>query len=298
MARKEEGDKLMDQSIATIDATPSPHPPIQPPSKLFAATCFILSFICAGCGHALAGYLLRAWLYLLATLAIVTAIQFSPLSLTFPGVIAGVTFILAWNAAQAAMAFRDSLRMAPYDRPSKWIRIVTIVALLFVSGTINELAITPFKKTESFRTTGPAMLPTILHRDRITTHRNYYRSHAPERGEIAVFKMEDGMTTRMFRVLAVAGDKVSVSGGVATNIENGVSQKPDSPIAPTIQQIEDKQLTVPENHVFLIGDNSNVSHDSRYFGCVPIDNLLHKALYIWWSVDTKNIGRDLTLDVH
>jgi len=39
---------------------------------------------------------------------------------------------------------------------------------------------------------------------------------------------------------------------------------------------------IPEDAYFAMGDNSPDSLDSRYWGCVPAENLIGKALLIWW----------------
>lgn len=120
----------------------------------------------------------------------------------------------------------------------------------------------------------------------------------PERRDIVVFKYpEDPKKDFIKRVVAVAGDTVEIRDKKL--YVNGVWQK-DEPYAvhkdphviPGKFSLRDNLplTTVPEHSLFVMGDNRDNSHDSRFWGFVDLKEVKGKAFMIYWSWDSEKFG--------
>jgi signal peptidase I len=119
----------------------------------------------------------------------------------------------------------------------------------------------------------------------------------PKRGDIVVFKFpEDPKKDFIKRVIGVAGDVVE-----GRNKKVFVNHKPlnhdfgiytDARIIPEHVQPRDNfgPVEVPENSIFVMGDNRDHSYDSRFWGSVDLRSLKGKAFIIYWSWDKDNFG--------
>jgi signal peptidase I len=145
-----------------------------------------------------------------------------------------------------------------------------------------------------------SMQPTLQINDKLTIDKVSYRFSDPVRGDIVVFnptaqleKEVDAEGNQKFkerlikRVIGVPGDRLEVkSGKVYINgqviAEKYLDEAPNynwSSTALTPDGI------VPKGHYVVLGDNRNNSYDSHYWGFVPKDKIIGKAVFRFWPID-------------
>lgn len=54
------------------------------------------------------------------------------------------------------------------------------------------------------------------------------------------------------------------------------------------QYVQGEDIVVPPDSYFAMGDNRDVSYDSRYWGFIPKENVIGRPLFVYWSFDTPH----------
>jgi signal peptidase I len=161
---------------------------------------------------------------------------------------------------------------------TNWLREIleTVIPAVLLAVVINLFL------AQATRVFGQSMEPNLHTDQRIVVEKLSYRFHLPQRGDIVVLRLPQNTTELLIkRVVALPGETVEVhSGRVWVD-----GQPLDEPYLtqPTLGEMP--ALTVPDESVFVLGDNRGFSNDSRAFGPVPMELIMGHAWLSYWPPD-------------
>lgn len=135
---------------------------------------------------------------------------------------------------------------------------------------------------------GSSMYPTLHDNDLLVASKISYKLHAPQRGDIIVFKPPDEASRDFIkRIIALPGERLRISNGVVY-INDQVLREPYLPEKWTYNNnwpASGQDQLMPPNEYFVMGDNRNHSSDSRTFGPIMLDSILGKAEVRIWPLN-------------
>lgn len=280
-----------------------------------------LSFLSAGVGHLYCGRIAKglplyfAWLLVPLGITIAALLPPSPTSflllVLLPIVVVFSVYLYAamdaWRAARrigSDYSLRDYNRVGVY-----WLLIV--VQMVYSVGLIAGVRGFVY---EAFQVPSSSMSPTILPGDRFLVRKLLKRDHVPNRGDLIVYRnpTPTGAVNYIARAVAVAGDRVKISGErlFINGKELERDRVPDESLTFLGNQVNgrvaieensgcrylvaygdsknggrtqgDFDATIPEHHVFVLGDNRDRAKDSRHFGTIHLADIVGYVEYIYW----------------
>jgi signal peptidase I len=133
---------------------------------------------------------------------------------------------------------------------------------------------------------GVSMASTLHDDDRVFVNKLSYRLHDPNRGDVVVLHQLNGASERdlIKRVIGLPGEEVSFEECVVY-IDGVVLQEPYLDPAATTPGTCGRNMTplvVPDDSVFVMGDNRGGSMDSRDLGPIEDDDLVGRAFVVFW----------------
>lgn len=226
-------------------------------------TAVLLSSFGAGIGHVYAGRLRRGLLLFgLELLPIPLFFAFALLPAS-DGVLYAILGLCAFmialyiyaliSSGRAAAQAGTTYRLKPYNRPALYL----LMALVAVGWSVGGVLLVRELAYEAYVIPTGSMAPAIQPGDRILVDKLAYKQL--KRGDIVVFR-SPGHPDRVWikRLRALPGESLDVDGD---------------------------QVVVPEGQVFVLGDNTANSHDSRHFGPIPMSSVIGVAQYLFWGAD-------------
>lgn len=169
-----------------------------------------------------------------------------------------------WGASVSSKPERRWLRLV-----GELFQTVLIAGLLFL--IVNLL-------TARIRVEGISMEPSLHEGQFVIVSKLAYSWNPPERGDIIVFRFPLNPDRRFIkRVIGLPGEVVKVQSG-QVYINGSLLQEPYINGAPKYSG----EWVMGENQVFVLGDNRNNSQDSQNWGALAFDEIIGRAVLVYW----------------
>lgn len=135
--------------------------------------------------------------------------------------------------------------------------------------------------TARIRVEGSSMEPSLHNGEFVVINRLSYKMDQPQHGDIIVFHFPLDPSRRFIkRIVGLSGDVVQVEGGHV--YVNGQELHEPYIAAPPRYSGE---WNVGQDQLFVLGDNRNNSSDSQNWGMLPLNEVIGKAILVYWPVD-------------
>ncbi len=166
--------------------------------------------------------------------------------------------------------------------------VITAIIALFATTFV----------VQAFKSPTGSMESNLLIGDHLLVNKFVYGMHSGilekllpykdlKRGDVIVFKYpQNPEVAYVKRLIGLPGETVEVNGRTVFINGKPLTEKYTQYIDPGSVYERWPPTIVPPGQYFAMGDNRDNSQDSRYWGCVPRDHIIGKALVIYWSFET------------
>ena len=172
--------------------------------------------------------------------------------------------------------------------------LIALLVILSVAG----IAARVFGVFRTFKVPTGAMSPTISPGDRFIMDGATYLFRDPERAEVVVFdtanieSLPNDAGIYVMRIVGLPGETLRITEGKLYVNEAHVPIENDegeihysNHEAASLLTSSDQTATVPAGRYFVLGDHTERSADSRFWGFVPGEDIMGRAYYRYWPND-------------
>jgi signal peptidase I len=189
------------------------------------------------------------------------------------------------DGAPVGVETDDAPRPATPARPRRTSVLEWVIVIIVAIGA--ALLVKTFL-LQQFQVSGHSMDTTLHDQDRVLVNKLSYRLHDPNRGDVVVLATASSAGERdlIKRVIGLPGETIDIKNcHVYIDGKELVEPYLDPAVAPcTDPQSFSFPYVVPDDHVFVLGDNRPGSKDSREIGPIAYHDLLGRAFVIIWPV--------------
>lgn len=159
--------------------------------------------------------------------------------------------------------------------------------LLWIISVVIIVKIAQVYVIQPFIVDGGSMLPTFHNREFLLVDKFSYLVGEPKRGDVMIFKLYEGGATPytgkhlIKRVIGLPGERIVVRNGVTTiyNKENPDGFQLDENFIVYKDLQKNVDVTLDNDHYFVMGDNRAQSYDSRDWGPLEKENIKGQVLF-------------------
>jgi signal peptidase I len=147
----------------------------------------------------------------------------------------------------------------------------TLILSVILFAAINTVS-------ARIRVDGSSMEPTLHTGEFVIVNKLSYKFSEPMIGDVIVFHFpRDPEQEYIKRVIGLPGDRVEIRNG-----DVYVNDRPIEEDYIAADPAYDIVSEVPQDSLFVLGDNRNNSSDSHNWGPVPLDFVVGKAVFVYW----------------
>jgi signal peptidase I len=167
----------------------------------------------------------------------------------------------------------------PIEKKSNWKNAFSEILQTLLLALILYLAIDAI--FARVRVVNISMQPTLVEGNVLLVNKFAYKIGKMQTGDVVIFHNPADLSEDYIkRLIGTPGDLVQVREGTVY-VNNLALEEPYIKEVP----LYNGDWRVPQDAVFVLGDNRNQSSDSHSWGFVPLVDLVGKALVVYWPLD-------------